>query len=207
MNTLLGRKVGMTRIFTEDGDAIPVTVIQAGPCPVVQIKTDKKEKYNAVQIGYDEMRDTLINRPKRGHFKRAGVKPVRHLKEVRVDSTEEIKPGQKFTVEMFTLGERVDISGVSKGLGFQGGVRRHGFGGGPKTHGQSDRWRAPGSIGQSSYPSRVFKGTRMPGRTGGDTITVKNLQVVMIDPDNNLICVRGAVPGKPRNLLRIRKHG
>lgn len=206
MNTLLGRKIGMTRIFTEDGTAIPVTVIQAGPCPVVQIKTAENEGYNAVQIGYDEIRDTLLNRPKRGHFQKAGVKPVRHLKEVRVDSTEEIEKGQTFKVDIFKLGERVDVTGISKGLGFQGSVRRHGFAGGPKTHGQSDRWRAPGSIGQSSDPSRVFKGTKMPGRTGGDAVTVKNLQVVMIDPDNNLICVRGAVPGKSKNLLRIRKR-
>ncbi len=206
MNTLLGRKIGMTRIFTEDGTAIPVTVIQAGPCPVVQIKTEKDEGYNAVQIGYEEIRDTLINRPKRGHFDKAGVKPVRHLKEIRVDGAEKVEKGQTFTVDIFKLGERVDVTGISKGLGFQGAVRRHGFAGGPKTHGQSDRWRAPGSIGQSSYPSRVFKGTKMPGRTGGDTVTVKNLQVVMIDPDNNLICVRGAVPGKSKNLLRIRKR-
>ncbi len=205
MDTLFGRKIGMTRIFLEDGAALPVTVIQAGPCPVVQVKSEETDGYNAVQLGFEEIREKLVNMPMKGHFKKNGIKATRFLREVRVDSVDDIEVGGEFKVDIFHEGEYVDVTGVSKGLGFMGTVRRHGFGGGPKTHGQSDRWRAPGSIGQSSYPSRVFKGTRMSGRTGGDRITVKNLLVARIDPENNLICVRGAVPGKNHTFVKIRK--
>lgn len=205
MNTLLGRKIGMTRIFLEDGTAVPVTVIEAGPCTVVQIKDEEKHGYTAVQLGFEDMRETLVNMPLQGHFKAANVTPKRFLKEVRVDNLEGMEIGKEFRADLFNEGEIVKVTGVSKGLGFMGGVRRHGFGGGPKTHGQSDRWRAPGSIGQSSYPSRVFKGTRMAGKTGRDKVTVKNLRVVKVDVENNLICVRGAVPGKKRSLVRIEK--
>jgi len=205
MNTIYGRKIGMTRIFLEDGTAVPVTVIEAGPCPVVQIKTEETDGYNAVQLGFDDMRESLVNKPMKGHFDQAKVSPKRFLREVRVESTEGIELGTEFRVDQFHEGERVDVIGTSKGLGFMGTVRRHGFGGGPKTHGQSDRWRAPGSIGQSSYPSRVFKGTRMAGKTGRDRVTLKNLLVAKVDVDNNLICVRGAVPGKNRSLVEIRK--
>lgn len=205
MNTLFGRKVGMTRIFLEDGTAVPVTVIQAGPCPVVQIKTQDTDGYQAVQLGFEEVRETLVNMPTKGHFSSSKATPRRFLREVRVDDLEGIELGQEYSVDLFAVGDKVDITGVSKGLGFMGTVRRHRFGGGPKSHGQSDRWRAPGSIGQSSYPSRVFKGMRMAGRMGGDTVTVKNLSVVQVDPRNNLICVRGAVPGKNRTFIRISK--
>jgi len=205
MNTLYGKKIGMTRIFQEDGSALPVTVIEAGPCPVVQVKSTETDGYNAVQLGFGEVRDKLLNSPKRGHFAAHGLKPRRFLSEVRMDSVDGLEVGQEFKVDIFNVGDRLDVTGTSKGLGFQGGVRRHGFSGGPKTHGQSDRLRAPGSIGSSSYPSRVFKGTRMAGRTGGDTITVKNLVVVKVDPANNVICVRGAVPGKPQSFVRLRK--
>ena len=207
MKTLFGRKIGMTQIFLDDGRAVPVTVIEAGPCPVVQIKTEDENGYNAVQLGFEEIRKTLVNMPLKGHYARSKTAPKRFLKEVRVDDVEGIELGKEFRVDIFNVGDKVNISGVSKGLGFMGTVRRHRFAGGPKTHGQSDRWRAPGSIGQSSYPSRVFKGMRMAGRMGGDMVTVKNLTVVKVDAENNLICVRGAVPGKNRTFLRIRKNG
>jgi large subunit ribosomal protein L3 len=207
MKTLFGRKIGMTRIFLGDGRAVPVTVIQAGPCPVVQIKTEDENGYNAVQLGFEEIRETLVNMPLKGHYAGSKTAPRRFLREVRVDDVEGVELGKEFRVDIFTVGDKVSISGVSKGLGFMGAVRRHGFAGGPKTHGQSDRWRAPGSIGQSSYPSRVFKGMRMSGRMGGDMVTVKNLTVVKVDAENNLICVRGAVPGKNQTFLRIRKNG
>ena len=205
MNTLLGRKVGMTRIFHEDGFALPVTVIQAGPCSVVQVKDEKKDGYNAVQLGFEEIREKLVNMPMAGHFKKNSLEPKRFLREVRVESVDGIEVGGEFKVDMFHEGEYVDVTSVSKGLGFMGAVRRHGFKGGPKTHGQSDRWRAPGSIGQASYPARVFKGTKMSGRMGGDKITVKNLLVAKVDLENNLICVRGAVPGKNHTFVKIRK--
>ena len=207
MKTLLGRKIGMTRIFLDDGRAVPVTVIEAGPCPVVQIKTEDENGYNAVQLGFEDIRETLVNMPLKGHYARSKTAPKRFLREVRVDDVEGIELGKEFRVDIFNVGDKVSISGISKGLGFMGTVRRHGFAGGPKTHGQSDRWRAPGSIGQSSYPSRVFKGMRMAGRMGGDMVTVKNLTVVKVDADNNLVCVRGAVPGKNRTFLKIRKNG
>ena len=205
MKTVFGKKVGMTRIFLDDGTAVPVTVIQAGPCPVVQIKTEKNEGYNAIQLGYEEIRKSLVNMPTKGHFDRVKVTPRKFLREVRIDSLEGIEVGKEFSVDVFSVGEKVNVSGISKGLGFMGTVRRHGFKGGPKTHGQSDRWRAPGSIGQCSYPGRVLKGTRMAGKTGRDMITVKNLTVMKIDTKNNLICIKGAVPGKNRTFLRIRK--
>ncbi|MFH1892045.1 MAG: 50S ribosomal protein L3 [Candidatus Zixiibacteriota bacterium] len=205
MNMLYGRKIGMTQIFLEDGTAVPVTVIEAGPCAVVQIKTDENEGYKAVQLGFEDIRESLVNRPMKGHFAHSKTGPKRFLREVRVDDLEGIELGSEFRVDQFQVGERVDVTGTSKGLGFMGTVRRYGFRGGPKTHGQSDRLRAPGSIGQSSYPSRVFKGTRMSGKTGRDRVTLKNLVVAKIDLDNNLICVRGAVPGKNRSLVQIRK--
>jgi large subunit ribosomal protein L3 len=207
MKTLFGRKIGMTRIFLDDGNAVPVTVIKAGPCPVVQIKTEAESGYNAVQLGFEEIRETLVSMPLKGHYARSKKDPRRFLREVRVDDVEGIELGKEYRVDIFNVGDKVSVSGASKGLGFMGTVRRHGFAGGPKTHGQSDRLRAPGSIGQSSYPSRVFKGTRMAGRMGGDMVTVKNLTVVKVDADNNLICVRGAVPGKNRTFLKIRKNG
>ena len=205
MNTIYGRKIGMTQIFLEDGTSVPVTVIEAGPCSVVQIKTDENEGYKAVQLGFENIRSSLVNNPLKGHFAHSKTELKKFLREVRVDDLEGIELGAEFRVDEFQVGERVDVTGTSKGLGFMGTVRRHGFAGGPKTHGQSDRWRAPGSIGQSSYPSRVFKGTRMSGKTGRDRVTLKNLVVAKIDLDNNLICVRGAVPGKNRSLVQIRK--
>jgi large subunit ribosomal protein L3 len=205
MRGIIGKKIGMTRIFDKDGQAIPVTVIEAGPCPVVQIKTRENDGYGAVQIGFGQKRKKLMTLPLLGHFEKAKIEPRRILREFRAEAVEGLKVGQEIKVDMFSSGEKVDITGISKGLGFQGGVRRHGFSGGPKTHGQSDRLRAPGSIGASSYPSRVYKGQKMAGRMGKEKVTVRNLEVVQVDAERNLLLVRGAVPGKVNSFLSIRK--
>ena len=205
MQGIIGKKIGMTRIFSQEGRAIPVTVIQAGPCVVVQVKTQEKEGYDAVQIGFEEKRKKLVSLPLLGHFEKAKVEPRRVLREVRTEQVDKFKVGQEIKVDIFSAGEKVKVTGTSKGLGFQGGVRRHGFHGGPKTHGQSDRLRAPGSIGSSSYPSRVFKGQKMPGRMGGEKVTTKNLEVVQVDLERNLLLVKGAVPGKINSYLTVRK--
>ncbi len=200
---MLGRKAGMGRIFDADGNAISVTFIEAGPCRVTQIKTVKNDGYNAVQLAFGSKREKLINKPLNGHLKKSGLSSARYLREVRIEDVEGIKLGQSVTVKIFSEGDSVNITGISKGLGFQGGVRRHKFGGGPKTHGQSDRLRAPGSVGASSYPSRVFKGQRMAGRMGKDRVTVKNLKVIGVDAERNYLLIKGAVPGKPNGLLSI----
>lgn len=205
MDGIIGKKIGMTRIFSEEGQAIPVTVIEAGPCPVVQIKTPDKEGYGAIQIGFGQKRKKLMTLPLLGHFEKAELEPKRILREFKTSRAESFTVGQEIKVDMFSTGDKVVVTGISKGLGFQGGVRRHGFHGGPKTHGQSDRLRAPGSIGSSSYPSRVYKGQRMGGRMGGEKVTVRNLQVVQVDAEKNLLLVRGAVPGKVNSYLSIRK--
>ncbi len=195
----------MTRVFADDGSSIPVTVIEAGPCPVVAVRTEKKDGYNGFQIGYGERRPNLFTRPVQGHFKKAGIEPTRYLREVRVDDVGDTKVGDIFKVDLFKEGEKVDVSGTSIGKGFAGTMKRHNFSGANATHGQSDRWRAPGSIGQSSFPSRVFKGHRMAGRMGNETVTVAGLRVIRIIPEENLILVKGAVPGKANTLVRIRK--
>lgn len=205
MKELIGKKLGMTQIFGEDGGAIPVSVIEAGPCVIVARKTLEKEGYEAVQVGFGERKKRLFSKPELGRFEKLGIEPTRYLREVKYD--EEVNVGDIIKVDVFKKGERVDISGVSKGLGFQGVMRRHGFSGGQATHGQSDRQRAPGSIGQSSYPSRVFKGVRMAGKMGKDRVTVLNLEVVQVIEDQNLLLVKGAVPGKKGSLLKIRKTG
>jgi large subunit ribosomal protein L3 len=207
MEGIIGKKIGMTRIFDQEGEAIPVTVIQAGPCPVIQVKTEEKDGYSAVQVGFGEKRKKLVTLPLLGHFDKAKVEPKRILKEIRTDGAEEFKAGQELKVDIFSVGDKVRVTGLSKGLGFQGGVRRHKFRGGPKTHGQSDRLRAPGSIGSSSYPSRVYKGQRMPGRMGRDKVTIKNLEVVGVDSERDLLLLKGAVPGKKNSYLTIRKKG
>ncbi len=204
MNTILGKKLGMTRIFREDGTAVPVTVIEAGPCPVVAIRTRDKHGYNAYQIGFGSRREKLINKPLGGHFKAAGVEPTRYVREVRVDELGDHKVGDRFTVEMFREGQKVDVTGVSRGLGFAGVMKRHNFSGANMTHGQSDRQRAPGSVGASSYPSRVFRGQRMAGRMGGQQKTVVGLQVVRVIPEENLLLVKGAVPGFESGFVKIR---
>ncbi len=198
---LLGYKLGMTRIFREDGTVVPVTVIQAGPCWVVQIRTPERDGYSAVQLGFDTKK--RVNKPMRGHLK--GLGNLRHLREFKLlDGAEQVSVGQKVDVTIFKPGDLVDVTGTSKGRGFAGVVKRHGFAGGPKTHGQSDRWRAPGSIGATTDPGRVIKGLRMAGHMGHERVTVQNLEVVRVDPERNLLFVKGAVPGPRRGLLVVR---
>lgn len=205
MEGIIGRKIGMTRIFNSEGEVVPATVIEAGPCYVVQVKTKDKDGYEAVQLGFGEKRKSLFNKPISGHFTKAKIDPKRFLKEMRSKDVEKLKLGQKIKLNIFSVGEKVDVTGISKGLGFQGSVRRYGFKGGPKSHGQSDRERAPGSIGASSFPSRVWKGQKMAGRMGGEIVTIKNLEIVEVDEKRNLLVVKGAVPGKKNSFLTMRK--
>lgn len=205
-SAILGRKLGMTSIYLEDGKAVPVTVVEAGPCPVVMVRTPQRDGYTAVQLGFLNIEERKVNKPMEGNFKKAGVAPTRFLKEFR-DLQTEVNVGEVLTVEQFIKGDKLRVTGTSKGKGFQGVVKRHHFGGvGMTTHGQSDRQRHPGSIGSSSYPSRVFKGLRMAGRMGGKRTTVRNLEIVDIIPEKNLILVKGNVPGAPNTLLEIIKQ-
>lgn len=205
MAGLLGHKIGMTQIFDEQGIMVPVTIVQAGPCVVTQIKTQEVDGYNAVQLGYDEIKEKNTSKPRKGVFDKAGVAPMRYLVEFDFSDAEEVKVGDQLKADMFVAGSMVRISGVSKGKGFQGTVKRHGFAMANKTHGQSDRMRAPGSIGQSAWPSRVMKGLRMSGRMGGDRVTLKSVQVVKVDVENNLLFLKGALPGARNTLLEIVK--
>jgi len=198
---IIGRKLGMTQIFRENGEAEAVTAIEAGPCIVIQVKTKDKEGYNAVQLGFGEAK--RLNSPQKGHLK--GLGQFKHLREFRVSDSEAIEVGETVDVSLFKTGDLVDITGVSKGKGFAGVVKRHHFAGGPKTHGQSDRHRAPGSIGATTSPGRVFKGMRMAGHMGDSRVTVRHLEVFEADPARNLLLVRGAVPGGRNGLLLIRK--
>ena len=202
-NGILGRKVGMTRVYNELGRSIPVTVIEAGPCTVLQKKTVGKEGYNAIQVGFLEKKQSRLNKPEAGHFKRSGGTGYYHVREFRVDDPEIYELGQQITLaEVLKVGDKVDISGRSKGRGFQGVVKRYGFGGGKATHG-SGFHRAPGSIGCSAYPGRVMKGKKMPGRMGMDLKTLKNLTIVDIREEENILLVQGAVPGAKNGLVSI----
>ena len=198
---IIGKKLGMTQVFREDGRMEAVTAIQAGPCTAVQVKTVDRDGYSAVQLGFGEAK--RVKSPQRGHFKSLGN--FRYLRELRLADDETIETGQQFDVSLFKTGDLVDVTGVSKGKGFAGVVKRHGFAGGPKTHGQSDRHRAPGSIGATSSPGRVLKGLRMAGHMGSEQKTVQHLQVVEADPARNLLLVKGAVPGGINGLLIIKK--
>jgi large subunit ribosomal protein L3 len=204
MDGILGRKLGMTQIYVEDGTAIPVTVIKAGPCLVVQRKTAARDGYEAVQLGLVEDKPAKATRPLAGHFKKAGVAPVKRLEEFGLDTGEEVVAGDQVKVSIFAEKEWVDVVGVSKGKGYQGVVKRHGFAGGRASHGSMFH-RAPGSIGASAYPSRVFPGMKAGGRMGGERVTVKNLQIVKVDPEQNLLYLRGAVPGPKSSYLSIRR--
>jgi large subunit ribosomal protein L3 len=204
MKGILGRKLGMTQIFDETGAVIPVTIIEAGPCFVTQVRTPERDGYSAIQLGFEEVRPKRLTQGELGHLKKHNLPPLRILREIRVEDPSQYREGQQITVEIFRPGEKVDVTGTSKGRGFQGGVKRHGFRGGPKTHGQSDRLRAPGAIGSGTTPGRVYKGTRMAGHMGNARVTVQNLQVVRVYPEQNLIAVRGAVPGPRNGLLIIR---
>lgn len=201
---LLGRKIGMTQVFSPSGEAVPVTVIELGPCVVTQVRNKDRDGYEAVQIGFGAAKAKSLTKPEQGHLAGAG-QLVRYLREFYTDNIEEHEVGQLLTVDMFEAGQIVDVTGTSKGRGFQGVVKRHGFSGGPKTHGQSDRWRAPGSIGAGTDPGRVWKGTRMAGRMGNRRVTVQNLQVVEILADKNILLVRGSVPGAKNGLLMVRR--
>ena len=205
---LIGRKLRMTRIFSDQGESLSVTAIQAGPCPIVSVKDGNGDGEKVLQLGYGELKEDKVTKPQAGHFKKAKVAPCRILKEFRVAGSEkadELKAGGTVTVEMFNEGERVNIRARSKGKGFMGVVKRHGFRTREKTHGQSDRLRAPGSIGQSSYPSRVWKGMKMAGKTGDRWTTTRNLEVVKVLKEENVILVKGAVPGTSNNHLIIKK--
>lgn len=199
----LGKKIGMSQVFRDNGEVVPVTVIQAGPCAVTQIKNQKTDGYNAIQLGFGATKN--LNKPERGHLK--NNEPVKHLREVKTDSLDEYSVGQQISVEIFEVGEKIDVIGTTKGRGFAGTMKRHGFHGGPKTHGQSDRARAPGSIGGGTTPGKVYKGLKMAGHMGNERVTVKNLEIVQIDQDRNLLVVKGGVPGAPNGLLIIRRKG
>ncbi len=197
---ILGTKVGMTQVFDTEGRVVPVTVVRAGPCPVVQVRTSERDGYAAVQLGYGRARK--VNQPLAGHFSKAGVAPTRHLVELRLPG--EHQPGDELTVEQFRQGERVDVTGVGKGKGFAGGVKRHGFAGMPASHGAHKVHRAPGAIGACATPSRVFPGTRMAGRMGGARVTIQSLELVGVDPERRLLLIRGAVPGANGSVVLVR---
>jgi len=205
MSGLIGRKIGMTSLFDENGKNIPCTVIEAGPCVVTQVRTIEVDGYNAVQLGFDDKKDKRTPKALQGHFKKAGTSAKKKVVEFQ-GYEEEYKIGDTLNVELFEAGEYVDVSGISKGKGFQGVVKRHGFAGvGQATHGQHNRLRAPGSIGAASYPARVFKGMRMAGRMGGDKVKVQNLRVLKVVAEQNLLIVKGAVPGHNNSYLTIEK--
>ena len=206
MTGIIGKKLGMTRIFNEDGTAVPVTVIEAGPCVVTQVKTKDIDGYEAVQLGFDRARPKSVTKPRAGHFKKAGVVPLRKLTEFPVSDPGEYSLGQEIRVDMFEPGDVVDVVGLSKGRGFQGVVRRHNASVGRRTHGNKNR-RAPGSIGQSASPAKVWKGRKLPGRMGRDRVTIKRISVVEIDSEKNLLLVKGAVPGPSNQYVIIKKHG
>lgn len=204
MAGLLGHKIGMTQVFDAKGLSTPVTIVQAGPCYVTQIKTLENDGYTALQLSYQDKKEKHVSKPLKGHFEKAKTQPKRYTKEFEFGDNPPYQLGDELKADIFKEGSKVRVSGISKGKGFQGGVRRHGFSGGPKTHGQSDRLRAPGSLGQSSYPSRVYKGLKMAGRMGDERQTVINVEVVKVDAQNNLLFLKGAIPGARNTLLEIR---
>jgi large subunit ribosomal protein L3 len=205
MKGLIGKKVGMTQIFDDTGAAVPVTLIEAGPCFVTQIRRPDVDGYAAVQLGFGEVHPRRLSGGELGHLRQASLPPLRYLRELRIKAKEELKEGDRLTVEVFRLGDRVDVIGTTKGKGFQGGVRRHHFRGGPKTHGQSDRQRAPGSRSSTSTPGRVYKGSRGAGHLGSVKVTSQNLRVAMVDQERNLLGVYGSVPG-PRGAVVVVKE-
>jgi len=200
---ILATKLGMTQIFIENGVLVPVTVLQAGPCTVTQIKTVETNGYNSVQVAYGDIRERLVNQPKTGHFKKAGVKVKRFLREFKFENAAEYSLGQEITVDTFKEGDKVDVTGISKGKGFQGAIKRHGLSRGPMEHG-SKYHRHAGSNGPATSPGRVFKGKKMPGHMGHEKVTVQNLEVVRVDKEQNLILVKGAVPGPRKSLIMLK---
>ena len=200
---LLGKKVGMTQIFTDEGIAVPVTVIEAGPCVVAQKKTLENDGYNAVQLGFGTKRENLFNKPLKGHFAKATITPKRYLREIRVDDIEAYELGQEFTADVFTPGEKVDVVGTSKGKGFAGSIKRHGFHRGPMAHG-SKYHRGSGSLGAKG-PARVFKGRKLPGHLGTERVTIQNLEIVRADAEKNMLAIKGAIPGPRGGLVMIKQ--
>jgi large subunit ribosomal protein L3 len=205
MKGLIGKKLGMAQVFDDAGRLIPVTIIEAGPCFVAQVRTVAKEGYSAVQLGFGEIKSKRMTSGELGHLQKASLAPLKYLREFRVDAGEAPKAGDRVGVDIFKAGEKVDVVGTSKGKGFQGGVKRHGFHGGPKTHGQSDRQRAPGSIGSTTTPGRVYKGKRMAGHMGTSRVTSSGLQVALVDSERNLLGVAGSVPGPKGGIVVIRE--
>ena len=201
---ILARKVGMTQIFNEDGRLIPVTVLQAGPCVVTQIKTEENDGYNAVQVGYGEIRDVLVNKPKKGHFAKAGVANKRFIREFKFDNATDYELGQEIKADIFEEGDKVDVTATSKGKGYQGVIKRHNFGRGPQSHG-SKHHRHHGSSGASATPSKVAKGKKMAGQMGNERVTIQNLEIVKVDVENNLILVKGSVPGPKKALVTLKE--
>ena len=204
MSALLGKKIGMTNVFSSDGKHVPVTVVQAGPCVVTQVKTKGTDGYNALQLGFDEKKAEKMNKPMTGHLKKAGDKGFRVLREFRTDDVENVEAGNTIEIDIFAIGDKVNISGISKGRGFQGTIKRHGFSRGPETHGSRNH-RKPGSIGNSAWPGRVFKGKKLPGHMGTNRETVKNLTIVDIKHEDNLLLVKGPVPGFKTGILEVQK--
>ncbi len=204
MKGMLGKKLGMTRIFEEDGEMVPVTLIEAGPCPVVQVKTAETDGYDAVQLGFIPMKEKHTNKPMAGHFNRAKVQPVKRLKEFRNFPAEGIEPGSELKADIFNVGQRLDVTGYTKGRGFAGVMKRYGFHGHKASHGTHESFRGPGSIGSSATPARVFKGKKMPGRMGNVRFTAKNLEIIRLEAEKNIIMVKGAVPGPAGGILELR---
>ena len=200
---LIGKKIGMTQIFNEEGKVIPVTVIEAGPCVVSQVKTEETDGYNSIQLGFGAIKESKVNKPERGHFTKANIAPARYLREFRVDSIEDVKVGDELKADIFMAGDKIDIQGTSKGKGFQGVIKRHGQHRGPMGHG-SMYHRRPGSMGSTSTPGRVFKGKKLPGHMGAETVTIQNLEVIKVDLDKNIILVKGSVPGPKGAILKIK---
>ena len=200
---LIGKKLGMTQIFDEQGKVIPVTVIEAGPCVVARVKTVETDGYNAIQLGFGDVKESKINKPEKGHFAKSKLTPKKHLREFRLDSVENINVGDELKADTFTAGDQLDIQGTSKGKGFQGVIKRHGQSRGPMGHG-SMYHRRPGSMGPTSTPGRVFKGKKLPGHMGSQTITIQNLEVVRVDLDKNVILVKGSVPGAKGAILKLK---
>ena len=200
---LIGKKIGMTQIFNEKGKVIPVTVIEAGPCVVSQVKTEETDGYNSIQLGFGAIKESKVNKPERGHFTKANIAPARYLREIRVDSIEDVKVGDELKADIFMAGDKIDIQGTSKGKGFQGVIKRHGQHRGPMGHG-SMYHRRPGSMGSTSTPGRVFKGKKLPGHMGAETVTIQNLEVIKVDLDKNIILVKGSVPGAKGSILKIK---
>ncbi|REK25002.1 MAG: 50S ribosomal protein L3 [Actinobacteria bacterium] len=206
MNTIIGRKLGMTQVFDDEARAVPVTVIKAGPCFVVQVKTLKADGYNAIQLAFGEVKASKVNKPAAGHFAKAGVAPAETLVEVRVDDPAEYQLGQELKIgDVFQAGSRADVSGVSKGKGFAGVIKRHNFSGQGASHGNHKKHRAPGSIGACATPARVFKGMRMAGRMGGEQVTTLNLHVVGVDTERDLLLLEGSVPGPKGSVVLVRE--